>query len=348
MSKGFNNIGNTCYLNSGLQMLIQNKAFCKKIFDNRNTSENLRKMTDFIIEYYTTDNKKSLTPNQIKSIVEKIKPMFRGNRQHDSEEFIISLIEILNDDIVLNIIKLQNKILIDKATNKNPNNNVIKLFEEKIQCIYLDYQNKKITIETLLLAIKNIQRQFVVNENVLKVLPNINDTSLKNIFEFEIQKQLRCENPSCLNERFINSKEILLTLPINDNSQNLDDCYNDFKTSETLEIDCEKCNKKQNTSSKLKIKSWGQNLIICLNRFKNNKENSSKINKDITIPFKWRHNYEIRGGVIHSGGISGGHYIYVGRNNDKWTIYNDSITTDITDEKAQNFLNKAYILFYIF
>jgi ubiquitin C-terminal hydrolase len=97
MSKGFNNIGNTCYLNSGLQMLVQNKDFCKKVFINRNTSDNLRKMTDFIIEYYNTENNKSLSPNQIKGIVERIRPMFRGNRQHDSEEFIISLIEVLND-----------------------------------------------------------------------------------------------------------------------------------------------------------------------------------------------------------------------------------------------------------
>ena len=125
MSKGFNNIGNTCYLNSGLQMLVQNKDFCKKVFINRNTSDNLKKMTDFIIEYYNTENNKSLTPNQIKGIVERLRPMFRGNRQHDSEEFIISLIEVLNDDIILNTIKLQNKILIDKANSKNPNNNVI-------------------------------------------------------------------------------------------------------------------------------------------------------------------------------------------------------------------------------
>ena len=29
--KGFNNLGNTCYLNAGLQMLIQNKDLCTVI-----------------------------------------------------------------------------------------------------------------------------------------------------------------------------------------------------------------------------------------------------------------------------------------------------------------------------
>ena len=346
MSKGFNNIGNTCYLNSGLQMLVQNKDFCKKVFINRNTSDNLKKMTDFIIEYYNTENNKSLTPNQIKGIVERIRPMFRGNRQHDSEEFIISLIEVLNDDIILNTIKLQNKILIDKATSKNPNNNVIKLFEDGVKVIELDYKQKKITIEKLMIAMRHIQSQFVTNEDALKRLPDIDNNSLKNLFEFDLQKQLRCEEPSCLDERFISSKEVLLTLPVNPNSNSLDDCYNDFKETENLEIDCEKCNKKQNTSSKFRIKSWGKNLIICLNRFKNDKRNSSKINKDITIPFEWRHDYHIRGGVIHSGNIGGGHYIYIGKNNDTWAIYDDSNTHKITDTQAQGFLNKAYILFY--
>jgi ubiquitin C-terminal hydrolase len=346
MSKGFNNIGNTCYLNSGLQMLVQNKDFCKKIFNNRNTSDNLRKMTDFIIEYYNTESNKSLTPNQIKGIVERIRPMFRGSKQHDSEEFIISLIEILNDDIILNTVKLQNKILIDKATSKNPNNQVIKLFENGVNVIELDYKQNKITIEKLLIAMKHIQSQFVTNENSLKKLPDINDNSLKKLFEFDLQKQLKCEEPNCLNERFISSKEVLLTLPVNPDSNSLYDCYNNFKESENLEIDCEKCNKKQNTSSRFRIKSWGKNLIICLNRFKNDKRNSSKINKDINIPFQWKHNYELKGGVIHSGHLSGGHYIYIGKNNDTWIIYDDSNTHKITDAQAQGFLNKAYILFY--
>ena len=50
--KGFNNIGNTCYLNSGLQLLIQNPDFCKIILQNSNKSENLQIMSNFIKEYY--------------------------------------------------------------------------------------------------------------------------------------------------------------------------------------------------------------------------------------------------------------------------------------------------------
>jgi pyruvate,water dikinase len=41
---------------------------------------------------------------------------------------------------------------------------------------------------------------------------------------------------------------------------------------------------------------------------------SSKITKDIQIPFNWRHGYKIRGAVVHSGQVGGGHYFYIGRN----------------------------------
>ena len=50
--KGFNNIGNTCYLNSGLQLLIQNTDFCEIILKNSNKSENLEIIANFIKEYY--------------------------------------------------------------------------------------------------------------------------------------------------------------------------------------------------------------------------------------------------------------------------------------------------------
>ena len=68
--KGLNNIGNTCYLNSGLQMLIQNIDFLKIILENHDKSENLKTMANFIKEYYTTIDS-SITPDKIKEMVSK-------------------------------------------------------------------------------------------------------------------------------------------------------------------------------------------------------------------------------------------------------------------------------------
>ena len=345
MSKGFNNIGNSCYLNSGLQMLIQNKDFCKKIYNNRHVSNNLKEMTDFIFEYYDNESKKPITPRTVKRMVEIKRPMFRGSKQHDSEEFFISLIEILNNESILNTLKLQNKFLTSKTNDIT--------FEKSIKSIFDDYEKNKITIEKLLMTVDKIQKDFISNNEITTCLPDINDTGLKKIFEFEIRKELQCYQPECLHERYVSNKEIILTLPINDDSKTLDDCYNEFKITEILKDDemvhCDKCNKKQITSNKLRIKVWPSHLIICLNRYKNFKRMLSKINNDISIPFEWKHNYKIKGAVIHMGNVGGGHYIYIGRNieKDNWTVYDDTNTSEISNSKATLYLNKAYILYFV-
>ena len=51
--KGFQNIGNTCYLNAGLQMIIQNKDLCYSILDS--DTEQSGKLFDFyksLVIYY--------------------------------------------------------------------------------------------------------------------------------------------------------------------------------------------------------------------------------------------------------------------------------------------------------
>ena len=72
--KGFHNIGNTCYLNSGLQMLIQNKDLCNLIIQNSDNSEILSNISNFINEYYDTNNNQYQFLKQITNI--KLKDFF--------------------------------------------------------------------------------------------------------------------------------------------------------------------------------------------------------------------------------------------------------------------------------
>lgn len=96
--KGFQNIGNTCYLNAGLQMLIQNKDLCKMILKYSDHSETLQKIGEFIQEYYSSNNE-SLSPATIKSIVEINKEIIFGFQQQDTTEFIVHLMDIIDTEI---------------------------------------------------------------------------------------------------------------------------------------------------------------------------------------------------------------------------------------------------------
>ena len=70
--KGFRNIGNTCYLNAGLQMLVQNKDLAELISKYSSHSQILKIISDFIQEYYDVNTSDVVIPNEIKKIVQEI------------------------------------------------------------------------------------------------------------------------------------------------------------------------------------------------------------------------------------------------------------------------------------
>lgn len=275
--KGLNNIGNTCYLNSGLQMLIQNQDFCKLILANKDKSENLQTMADFIKEYYTS-SQKSVTPADIKRMVGNKNKIFRGNSQQDSAEFIVYLLDILNDDL---------------------------------------------------------------------------KGELNKLFQIKSETTIKCKIKRCLKTSTTIENNNYLILPINSEDETLDDCYRGFKVHEKLEGDdmyyCDACKAKRIASKRLQVIGWSNNLIVWLKRFENNGHRLSKNNKEIEIPINWRHDYTIKGAVVHMGGIGGGHYVFIGRDIDTntWTMYDDSSTGRLRPEQVQKYLNNAYIFHYV-
>ena len=63
--KGIRNIGNSCYLNSALQMFMQNIQLCNLIIHFSKYSPKLDVLKNFIYEYHTgTDN--IINPIEIK------------------------------------------------------------------------------------------------------------------------------------------------------------------------------------------------------------------------------------------------------------------------------------------
>lgn len=111
--KGLNNIGNTCYLNSGLQMIIHNKDLCNLILNNTRDNKTMVEISNFINEYHNNSNN-SVTPSCIKDFVSAKNNIFKGYSQQDSSEFIMYMLDAINEEL------------------KKYNDNIDKLYEHKL------------------------------------------------------------------------------------------------------------------------------------------------------------------------------------------------------------------------
>ena len=272
---GFRNLGNTCFMNSGLQMLINNDDLNRLIL-NTESDDTFLKLYKKFITTYKNNNNRVINPQFVKDMVSSVYDMFSGYEQHDSDEFVSFFLNILNE--------------------------------------------------------------------------KVGDDKIDELFQIKIKNTVKCKVVKCLNKSFNTEKCVKLELNITNDTLTLDDCYREFKVSVRLEGDemvhCEKCNKKRIVSKKSEIESWPDNLIIHLKRFTSNGRKLSKNNKDIDVPFEWRKGFQLKGGVLHSGRLSGGHYVYFGEHQGKWYLYNDSNVSELSENDLHKIKNKAYIYYF--
>ncbi len=262
--KGIINIGNSCYLNSAIQMLFNCSDF-RKLCNNINLNK--------IINDYDDVNINVFNPSEIKHIVASHNKMFANNHQHDSYEFMIYLLDI-----------------IDKYKNKD----------------------------------------------------------LYNLFGIKTRTNVKCKLLNCLHESDNTITELFLNLPLTDD---LSESYRLYKSTTILSdknnngYKCDKCKKISIARKKTITSFWPNNLIIVLKRFNHL---MSKDNRKVNIPLIWRHNYKLKGGIIHLGVYGGGHYVYFGEENDIWYMCNDSHISIINDIDGfmKNQGAMSYILLY--
>ncbi len=313
---GLVNLGNSCYMNSILQILVNthdlNKFFAsgKYLEDFNKQSKESHLIEDFVslIKMYKTVPK--INPIGIRNKVAFLNKQFANLMQQDGHEFLVAILDIFHSALSYSV------VISYKGTPKSVVDNYA---VEAIKSWNIYYKK---------------QYSYIID-----------------LFHGQFHTQTKCGECDYVSDTF--DPFCYLSLPIQDNANDLEQLIDEFTKGEELnDWKCEKCKKSANKSKKT-ITFWTtpKIFIIQLKRFDHvgNKitkliqfsDSLSVVNYSSTYNAK-RLNYELYATCNHVGGNqSGGHYYSVCKDGQQWIKYDDD---SVCETKVG--INDVYLLFY--
>jgi ubiquitin carboxyl-terminal hydrolase 8 len=328
---GLANLGNTCFVNSCIQVLSHtyelndflNSGNYKKKLKNKHESVLLIEW-DSLRKLMWSDNC-TISPGKFIKTIQRIAhvkhaELFTGYAQNDLPEFLLFLIDCFHTSLSREV---------NMSINGSAANDTDKMAVQCFEMIKKMYAKEYSEIWNLFYGIHVSQIISLETGEVLSSSPE---------------------------PYFI----INLSIPENNKSPSLIDCFDLYVNGETLEGENAWYNDntklKQNVQKKLIYWSMPNVLVIDIKRF-NYKNQKNQIL--ITIPLenldlssyvigykKDTYVYDLYGICNHSGGVHGGHYTaFIKNANGKWYHFNDTFVTEVTN-LHDLITPKAYCLFY--
>jgi ubiquitin carboxyl-terminal hydrolase 8 len=332
---GLENLGNTCFLNSCLQV-VNHMYELNEFLDSSKYEKILKTKTipdkNILIEWNDLrsvmwSGNGVVTPRRFVHNVQQIanekdREIFTGFAQNDMPEFLLFFIECIHNSISRGV----NMRITGNAENK--------LDELAVKC----YEMLKVTYAKEYSEIMDFFYGIYVSEIIAA------DSNLRHSI-----------NPECY---------FILNLPILDSTRHaasLIDCFDIFTESETMEGDNawfnEKTNEKENVKKQISFWNFPKILIITLQRF--SPDGTSKLNTPIDFPLDnldlskyvrgynpTSYKYDLFGICNHMGGPMGGHYTaFVKNSENNWMHFNDNIV-EMVDKSSDVVTPLAYCLFY--
>ena len=328
---GLTNLGNTCFLNSTMQVLSHtyelnnflNLKTYKKRLNNKYDSALLIEW-DELKDILWNENC-IVSPFKFVKTVQKIatlkeQEIFSGFQQNDLPEFLIFVIDCFH-----NALSREVNMTIEGTVKDNKDRIAVKCFEIIKQMYEKDYSE-----------IWNI---------------------FYGIHISQLEHAETGENMSMRPEPYF---IINLPIPIDNKSPTLIDCFDKYVEGEILDGD--NCIMHEKTGKKVPVKKnilfWNfpQVLVIDIKRFNHmNRKNQILVNfplenlnlsKYVVGYNKDSYIYDLYGVCNHSGSVFGGHYTsFVKNANGKWYHYNDTSVSEVGISE-QIITPKAYCFFY--
>jgi len=282
---GLVNLGNTCYINSVLQIMYH----INELNDYIDKYNHYNKQT---LDYVMTTEWKSLkdimkkqvhiSPNRFIRInrelfKKKNKIDFLENEQGDANEYFLFFIECIHNSYnLLDKKSYDNKFLQEYA--KKDNSIISHIFLSLFEVQYIDEMKKKVS------------SSYEINWNLDVCIPQNNNLTLYECLDFTFKEEYLCDDNAWLDDKTNEKKNVYKYVK-------MVYCPTILVISLKRWIDCKKKHK-----SKIEL-----DPILDMSRYSNEKAN-----------------YELFGVINHEGNLYGGHYFSFIKGDNQWFMFNDN------------------------
>ncbi|CAD6890709.1 unnamed protein product [Tilletia controversa] len=351
---GLKNLGNSCYMNATLQCLSATVPLADFFLDGRykkainrsnplGTQGVLAEAFAQLIRVMWSELYDFVSPVTFREAITRFAPAFRGYEQHDSQEFLIFLLDGLHEDLNYVIQK-------PPAVEMSP--------------------AREAELESLPQQIASAKEWAIYKQR--------NDSLIVNWFQGQFRNVMTCM--TCGKTSTTYNAFMYLSLPLpsgrNYSRVSLYDCLDAFVRQEVLEKAdawfCPQCKKPRKATKKLSISRLPAILLIHLKRFSFKGPFTDKIETQVTFPLteldltrymppplppgagleggpvsksqQPPYVYDLHGVTHHFGSLNAGHYTASVRNCGQWWYFDDSRLTK-SDERQIN-SNSPYVLWF--
>ena len=327
---GLVNMGNTCFINSCMQILSHTYDL-NSFLEDEKYKKKLKKNSDSLLLVEWDNLRKMLwksncivSPGKFIKTIQKIAKtkgadIFTEYSQNDLPEFLLFVIECFHNSLARDI-----KMTITGNAQNETDEIALKCFEMVKNMYSKEYSE----IWNLFYAIH------------VSVIEDLETGEKYNI----------TPEPYFM---------IDLPIPTDNKEPTLEDCLNYYVEGETLEGEnawyCEEKEKKINIKKKIQLWSLPNILVIDFKRFNNQSKknqilitfpNDLDLSKYVIGYKPDSYKYQLYGVCNHSGSVLGGHYTsFIKNANEKWYHFNDNEVTELGSNDSI-VSPKAYVLFY--